>query len=268
MNTSPLAKDGRDVRKLLALRWNPGADTIAVILSCAIVTLSLYTATFVVTPERGGGLLYFFVYAIVTATLFGVGIPLGWQVIHRRRPVASLGITGKNLGLSLGIQLVLSILLYFATLSRVELPPLSRLAPLVGLALAIGFFEALFWRGWVFARLEEAFGLIPALLFGSLLYAAYHVGYGMPLAEMAFLFLIGLMFAAVFRLTRSVFILWPVFQPMGQLVTLIEDGLKLPVLATLGFAEVLVVMLVLVWLANRTYRKRQAASGKLVEVAA
>jgi hypothetical protein len=89
------------------------------------------------------------------------------------------------------------------------------------------------------------------------LYAAYHIGYGMPSSEMIFLFFIGIMFAVIFRLTRSIFILWPLFQPMGQLITLIKDGLKLPVLASLGFAEVLVVMLVFVWLASRYQKKHQ-----------
>lgn len=72
---------------------------------------------------------------------------------------------------------------------------------------------------------------------------------------MIFLFFIGIMFAVVFRLTKSVFILWPVFQPMGQLVTLIKDKLQLPHLAALGFFEVLIVMIVLVWLAERYLKK-------------
>lgn len=268
MTTSPSVDWRSGARKLLAVRWNPNGDTLAVILSCILVTASLYVATFIATPERGGGMPYFFLYAGLTATVFGVGLPLGWMVIHRRRPIADLGITRQRLGVSLGIQLVLAILLYFVTLARVALPPLRELAPLLGLALAVGFFEAVFWRGWVFARLEEAFGLIPALLLGALLYAAYHVGYGMPLSEMAFLFLIGLLFAAVFRLTGSIFILWPVFQPMGQLVTLIRDGLQLPFMATVGFLEVLVVMLVLVWLAHRYDRRHQAPRGTVVGAAA
>jgi len=255
MNTSSLAKDGRGVRKLLEVRWNPSADTVAVIVSCALVTASLYAATFIATPERGGGMPYFFLYAGLTATVFGVGLPLGWMVIHRRRPIADLGITRQRLGVSLGIQLVLAILLYFVTLARVALPPLRELAPLLGLALTVGFFEAVFWRGWVFARLEEAFGLIPALVLGALLYAAYHVGYGMPLSEIGFLFIIGVVYAVVFRLTRSVFILWPLLQPMGQLVTLVKDGLSLPVLATLGFVDVLALMALLIWLAQRYHRK-------------
>ena len=82
-------------------------------------------------------------------------------------------------------------------------------------------------------------------------------GYSIPISEMVFLFFIGIMFAAAFRLTKNVLILWPVFQPMGQLVTLIKDGLTLPLLAALGFAEVLILMFVLVWLAARRQRKHQ-----------
>ena len=81
--------------------------------------------------------------------------------------------------------------------------------------------------------------------------------------RLIFLFFIGLMFATVFRLTKNVFILWPIFQPMGQLVTLIKDGLTLPLLASLGFIEVLIVMLVLVWLAAR-YQKKHSKHDNAV----
>jgi uncharacterized protein len=205
-----------------------------------------------------GGMAYFVLYAVVGAALCGVGIPLYWTAVVRRRPVADLGLTTKRLGLSLALQLVFATLLYFATLAKVQLPPVEQLVPLVALALAIGFFEAVFWRGWVQLRLEAAFGIIPAILLGSALYAAYHIGYGMPLSEMVFLFFIGVLFAVVFRLTKSVLILWPAFQPMGQLVTLIKDGLTLPLLAALGFVEVLILMLVLVWLANRYQTKHRS----------
>jgi hypothetical protein len=122
-----------------------------------------------------------------------------------------------------------------------------------------GFFEALFWRGWVLLRLEDSFGAIPAILLGSLLYAAYHIGYGMPLSEMVFLFFIGVMYSVAFRLTKNIFILWPIFQPMGQLVTLIKDGLNLPLLASVGFLESLIVMFVIIWLGAR-YAKKHANS--------
>jgi membrane protease YdiL (CAAX protease family) len=140
-------------------------------------------------------------------------------------------------------------------LAKGTLPAFEAFVPLLALSLAIGFFEAVFWRGWVLMRLEESFGMIPAILLGSLLYAFYHIGYGMGMSEMAFLFFIGFLYEVTFRLTKNIFILWPIFKPMGQLVTLIKDGLQLPLIATLGFAEALIVMFVLVWLGNRYARK-------------
>ena len=192
------------------------------------------------------------------ATVFGIGIPLYWTVAVRKRPISDLGLTRDRLGLSIVLQLVFAALQFTGAYRGVQMPSLESLLPLIALALAIGFFEAIFWRGWVLLRLEECFGLIPAIVIGSVLYAAYHIGYGMPLSEMVFLFFIGVMYAVAFRITKNVFMLWPVFQPMGQLVTLIRDGLSLPLLASLGFLEVLAVMWALVWLAAR-YTKKQAA---------
>jgi uncharacterized protein len=204
---------------------------------------------------RSGGIPYFLLYAVLAALLFGVGIPVGWIVLYRKRPLSDLGITKKNLGISIALQLLFALIVIPGGFSNLSFPGWKQIIPLIGLALTIGLFEAIFWRGWVLMRLEESFGFIPAALLGSALYAAYHVGYAMPISEMLFLFLIGLMYAVAFRLTRSIFILWPVFQPAGQLITLIKDGLNLPILATLGFVEVLIAMIVMIALANRFYKK-------------
>jgi len=243
------------MQKVFSVRWKPSKDLAVVALSWLLVVGALYTATVLVGSEVWGGMAYFTLYAIVGATLFGVGLPLYWMVIVQRRPLADLGITTRWLGVSLVLQLVFATLQFMGTLAKTELPSFEEFLPLIALALCIGFFEAFFWRGWVLMRLEESFGTIPAILLGSILYSAYHIGYGMPASEMIFLFFIGIMFAVVFRLTKNIFILYPLFQPMGQLVTLIKDGLKLPLLASLGFIEVLIVMLVLVWLAGRYQKK-------------
>jgi hypothetical protein len=245
------------MQKVFAVRWKPNKDLIVVAISWILVVGSLYTATVIVGSTVWGGMAYFILYAIVGALLFGIGLPLYWMIIVQHRPFSDLGITTKFLGLSLVLQLVFAALQFMGTLAKAQLPPFEEFLPLIALALCIGFFEAFFWRGWVLMRLEESFGTIPAILLGSALYAAYHIGYGMPSSEMVFLFFIGIMFAVAFRLTRNIFILYPIFQPMGQLVTLVKDGLKLPLLASLGFVEVLIVMLVLVWLAGR-YQKKHA----------
>ena len=249
------------MKQIFAVRWRPNKDLVVVALSWVLVVAALYAATVIVGTQVWDGMAYFFLYAVVGATLCGLGIPLFWMTVVRHRPIADLGLTTKKWKVSLTVQASLAALLYFVTLAKVQLPPIEQLLPLVTLSLTIGFFEAVFWRGWVLLRLEEAFGIIPAILLSSVLYAAYHIGYGMPLSEMVFLFFIGVMFAVVFRFTKSILILWPAFQPMGQLVTLIKDGLALPLLAALGFAEVLILMLALVWLAKRYHTQHQRQSA-------
>ncbi len=243
-------------KEIFILRWRWSRDLAAVALSWMLVTGTLFTATVIIGPETGGGLPYFFLYAILAATILGVGFPLYWTVVVRKRPLSDLGITTRYLGISLALQLALAGWQYTSGFTSLELPVLDQFIPLVALALAIGFFEALFWRGWVLLRLEEAFGILPAILIGSLLYALYHIGYAMPLEEIVFLFFIGILFAVIFRVTRSIFVLWPVFQPMGQVMTLVNEGLYLPLISSLGFIECLAVMIGLVWLFGRLHRKR------------
>ena len=252
----------KKIGSLFSLRWQPGKDLIVVMLSWILVVGALYTATVIIGPGTGGGLPYFFLYAVLVATVFGIGIPLGWMVLIRKRPLADLGITKRHLGVSLLLQVIFTAIILPGGLSGLSIPTWGKVIPLIGLSLAIGFFEAVFWRGWMLNRLEEAFGFLPAALIGSALYAAYHIGYAMPLSEIVFLFFIGLMYAAAFKLTGSIFILWPLFQPSGQLITLIKDGLDLPLIATLGFVEVFVVMAALVWLAGRTLNKNKYAKNQ------
>ena len=252
MTTQVKATLGRVMR----VYWKPNKDLVVVAISWVLVVGAFYTASVIVGQNVWGGIAYFILYAVLGASLFGIGIPLYWMIVVRKRSLADLGLSTHWLGMSLVLQLSFATLLYLVTLAQVRIPPLEEFVPLVTLALCIGFFEAVFWRGWVLLRLEEAFGIIPAILLSSALYAAYHIGYAMPISEMIFLFFVGIMFAIAFRLTKNVLILWPVFQPMGQLVTLVKDGLTLPFLSTLGFAEALILMLVLVGLAARYQRTR------------
>jgi uncharacterized protein len=241
-------------RQICTFRWKPSWDLLVVGISWLLVVGALYVATFIVSSTAGGGMPYFALYGIVMAGLFGIGIPLFWMVIIRKRPLSDLGITFKRWRISILIQMVLAVLLYFIG-PKFHINSFTEFIPLVALDLAIGFFEAVFWRGWVVSRLEESFGMIPAILLGSGLYALYHLGYGMSWNDMLFLFFIGIMFAVVFKLTGSVLILWPIFQPMGQLITLTEDGLVLPLIAVLGFVDAMALMFTLIWLTAKYYKK-------------
>lgn len=246
------------LKQIFTFRWKPNRDLIVLAISWVLVVGSLLMATFVIGQKAWGGMGYFLMYALVGATICGIGIPLYWTVKVKKRPIADLGLTLKHWKLSLIVQVVLMLVINLPRLLQVDPMPFKSLFPLICMALAIGFFEAIFWRGWMQLRLEDCFGIIPSIVIAALVYALYHIGYGMQMSEMAFLFVIGLMFAIVFRVTKSILILWPVFQPGGQLITLISDKLSLPFLAFMGFLEVLALMFFLVWLARKYYKKHQA----------
>ncbi|HER24086.1 MAG TPA: CPBP family intramembrane metalloprotease [Candidatus Atribacteria bacterium] len=226
------------------VKFNPKKDLVIALFSWLLVVGSLSIATYLITSQRG--LLYFLFYAVIGATIFGISLPAYWTLIKKRESLDKLGITKKNLKISIAAQILLAIILYYNKIDILLGKEFSELFPLITLVLAIGFFEAVFWRGWILTNLEDSFGTIPAVILGSLLYAAYHIGYGMGFSEMLFLFYIGIMFATLFVLSRNIFILWPIFQPFGQLITISKEDLPLPLIASVGFIEVLIVMFVII----------------------
>ena len=237
------------------LRWCPSPDVLMVVVSWLLISATLYLATDVIGDQIGGGLPYFGLMTFLAATLFGIGIPLYWVVIGRRRPLADLGLHTRWLSTSLIVQLILTAVLYRFVLADISMPSLAGLIPLVALSLVLGFFEAVFWRGWVLLRLEESFGLIPALLLSALMYTSYQIGFGIATLDIFLIFSLGLIFGIAFRLTKNVFVLWPGLQPIGLLAVLVRSGMQLPLLSTLGFLEVLGIMLLLVWLVSGYARK-------------
>ncbi len=100
------------LRTIFTFRWKPGKDLIAVLVSWLLVTATLYTANVIVTPSAGGGMPYFFLYAGLTALVFGVGLPLYWMVVVRKRTIQDLGITKKYLGISIILQIVFAFFQY------------------------------------------------------------------------------------------------------------------------------------------------------------
>lgn len=66
-------------------------------------------------------------YAVLAAAICGVGIPLYWTVVVRRRPISDLGLTTHRLGLSLILLLVLAMALNLTAFAQAQLPPFEQL---------------------------------------------------------------------------------------------------------------------------------------------
>ena len=92
------------IKQIFTFRWKPNQDLWIVALSWILVVASLSMATFVIGREVWGGMGYFLMYAVVGATLFGVGLPIYWMLVVRKRTLADLGITLKYWKISLILQ--------------------------------------------------------------------------------------------------------------------------------------------------------------------
>jgi hypothetical protein len=203
-------------------------------------------------------MLWFFL-SFAAALLLGVGGPVLYQVGIRRGSLTDLGIGVRRWRSTLVLGLLFAGVQFSITLWGYDLPRPVDWIPLTVLALAVGLFEAVFFRGFIQGRLESSFGVIPAVIGAAALYGAYHVGYGMGPSEMSFLFGLGIVYAVAFRVAGSILVLWPLLTPLGSLFNQIQGGdIAMPMESILGFADVLALMVAAIWFARRHERRGAA----------
>lgn len=238
-----------------------GRDLLAVAAFYLGVVTAFRVAFTVFTTDNVLGLFL----AFATGLLLGVVGPIVYQVWIRGRGLGSLGIGWHRLSETLAIGVVLGAVQFGTTFWGYQLPAPVDWVPLLAMSLVVGLFEAVFFRGFIQNRLEASFGAAPAVAVAAILYSLYHVGYGMGIEEMWFLFGLGVVYAITFRLTRNILLLWPLLTPMGAFFNNLGGGdIDLPWASIAGFADVAGIMAGAVWLAHRHIRKRPAISTQPV----
>lgn len=242
------------------IHWRPNLDTIVAFVSYIFVVAAMFLAFQIFTTDRVAA--NFIIFGPIALAGLGVALPLFYTVLVRHRPLADVGLTTYQLLPSLALSLFLGWDTYRNTLGTSDMTWTQSVVPMITMVLAVGLFEAIFFRGWLQLRFEAAFGLVPGLILGALCYSLYHIGYGMEVEELLFLFGLGLTFGAFFRLTKSVFVLWPFYTPIGGLYTNLSEGLTLPFEATYGFLITIGLMIGIIILAN-TLRKRETQEEML-----
>jgi CAAX protease family protein len=204
------------------------------------------------TQERTAGLFVSFAAGL----LLGVAGPVVYTVWMRTRPLADLGLSRTEWGRAVALGLVLAGVQFALTLYGYALPAPVDWVPLAALALVVGLFEAVFFRGFVQTRLAASFGTVPGVGAAAALYALYHVGYGMGAREMLFLFGLGVVYAVAYACTPNVLVLWPLLLPMGSFYNNLQGGeITMPWAAILGFVDVFGFMAAVIWLARRHERR-------------
>jgi uncharacterized protein len=230
--------------------------TLAALYVAVVVSFRLAFTGF--TTDRVAGLFLTFAGGL----LLGVAGPVVYTTWVRQRPLRTLGLGRHALRPTLTLAVLLAGVQFTVMFWGYTLPAPVDWVPLLVMSLTVGLFEAIFFRGFVQGRLEASFGTVPGVVGAAALYALYHVGYGMPLDEMTFLFGLGVVYAIAYRLVGNILVLWPLLTPLGALFNSLEGGdIALPWASIAGFAEVLAVMAVVIWLAFRHQRRASTQHG-------
>ena len=238
----------------VVVRRSDRMDLVVVAALYGAVVGLMRLAFVVFTTDNTLGLFLCFAAALV----LGAAGPVVYSSWVRRRPLADLGLQGGDLRRTGTLALVFASVQFGLTLWGYDLPAPVDWVPLLVMALVVGIFESIFFRGFVQNQLQEQFGPAVGIGGAAVLYGLYHVGYGMGLEEMVFLIGLGVVYAVAFALARSVLVLWPLLTPLGSLFAQLEAGdIELPWASIMGFTNVLAVIVTVIWFAHRHQQKLQ-----------
>jgi membrane protease YdiL (CAAX protease family) len=214
------------------------------------------------TTDHVAGLFLCFAAAL----LLGVVGPIYHTVWRRHGDLSDLGLRVGGWRRTALLALLFAAVQFALTLWGYDLPAPVDWVPLLVMALVVGVFETIFFRGFVQTRLEAAYGPIGGIGGAAVLYGLYHVGYGMGGRELLFLTGLGIVYAVAFAQTRSVLVLWPLLTPLGSFFNAVDSGdIELPWASIAGFADVLGVMVLAGWLGRRHARRTHTADASALE---
>lgn len=240
------------------------ASDLPVIAALYVGVVALMRLAFVgFGTDRTAGLFLCFAAAL----LLGVVGPVAYTVWTRAGSLGDLGISREGWRTTAVLAVAFAVTQFGITLVGYSLPRWEDWVPLLVMALVVGVFESVFFRGFVQTRLEARYGSPAGIAGAAVLYGGYHVGYGMGLADIVFLTGLGLTYAVAFALARNLLVLWPLLSPLGSFYAQVDNGdIDLPWASILGFADVAVVMGVALWLARRHERGRAARADQSARV--
>jgi len=144
------------------------------------------------------------VFAVLTTLIVNVLLPVWWIAYCRKQPLSELGITTRRCLASLLIGVGLAA---FSSFQLWQMAAGVAWPPHV-LFNAVILWEPFFVYSWLQLRFDRAFGIMPGVLLAGLSFAAYHIG-TYPPSGLIVLLIWGLVYAAIFRLTSNLLIVWP-----------------------------------------------------------
>jgi len=197
--------------------WSPNSDTLMALLT-EIAMIALYWTT---THLLSGGWDDVLVFGVLTNLGLNLLFPVWWIAYHRKQPLSELGITTRRWLLSLLISVGLAA---FSSFRLRQMASGVNWLPHV-LFNAVILWEPFFVFSWLQLRFDRAFGIVPGVLLTGLSFAAYHIG-TYPPTGLVTLLISGLFFAAIFRLTSNLLIVWPLVWSVGSSIGTLMGGMQ------------------------------------------
>ena len=234
-------------------RWRPSNET----LIPAVTGLIVITLSVAMIPVQDLPWLSIVIRDIVQIFLIGILFPLVYMQRSGNR-FAEFGLSLKRWHIFLPINLVLGVLVLLMFLSKSPPPDDFHLnAPVLwkaGYVLCAVFFELVFFYGFLRTLFERALGIVPAIVITACFYAFHHMG-SQP--EYGKLFLVGLVYATVYRLGNSALLIFPFFLGVGGTYdVLVQSQVVSPVLypeiRTVYLAILILAALAWAWNKART----------------
>ncbi|HET7899778.1 MAG TPA: type II CAAX endopeptidase family protein [Candidatus Nanopelagicales bacterium] len=224
---------------------------VMALLYVAVVALMRWAFVGFGTDQVAGLFLCF-----AAALLIGVLGPVFYETWVGHRPLRAVGLRWDNWRPTVALGLLFAVVQFALTLWGYDLPAVEDWVPLLVMALVVGMFESVFFRGFIQNRVSDRFGPVIGVAVAALAYGLYHVGYGMGLSEIVFLTGLGIVYSVAFALVRNILVLWPLLTPMGSFFANVRTGdIDLPWASIMGFADVAILMGCGIWIAWRHHRK-------------
>jgi len=235
------------------VRWQASRETFVALLS-GVVVLSLSAG---MIPLENWPWARIAVRDIGQILLVGILFPLVF-IQCSRKEWTEFGFSFRKWPIFLSINLVLGILLFFMFLSESPPPADFRLsaptlwsAAYVMLALC---FELVFFYAFLRTLFERAFGILPAVILTALFYAFHHVGFQPEYGKLVF---VGLLYATVYRLGNSAFLVFPFFLGVGGTYDVLIQSQEVSPIWHPEIRTLFLGLLILVTVANIWKRARR-----------
>jgi hypothetical protein len=160
------------------------------------------------------------VYRFVFESLLVI-FPVWWMFRRPGHTLRDLGITKEGWKVSLIISLVLSVIFLYFILHQYSSYGRDLIPHLI--ANGIILWEPFFLFSWLQLRFDKAFGIIPGILLAGICLGAYHIG-TYPPAMILVLAGSGILFAALFRITSNLLIMWPLTWSLASAEGTLKGG--------------------------------------------